>query len=184
MVTTVSVACPCEGTPHPDGDTVELRPKLGLAAGIEIQSSVRQAIGQPDGVIVGILVEGYVRHGILAWSFVDRDGAPVDVTPETIQSWVLDDFTLASPVAELADTLYEDAVLGPLVRAAANSSPTTLTASSTSAPDTGSEPNPTPLSPSSTTTTPTDDTATTSSSPDGVYKWSPTDPTDQLLEAV
>ena len=107
----------------------------------------------------------------------------MDVTPENIQAWVLDDFTLATPVAEAADALYEDAVLGPLVRAAATSSRTTPTEPSTSPTDSGSEENPTQSSPSSITSTPTDDTETTSSLPDGVYRLSPTDPMDQLRDA-
>jgi hypothetical protein len=166
-----------------DGNEVGLRDKLGLAAGIEIQATVRGLIGQPDAVIVAALVEAYVRHGIESWTFTDEDGAPVPVTPETIQSMVLDDFTLATPVAEAADALYEDAVLGPLVRAAANSSPTTPTESSTSPMDSGSDENPTQSSPSSTSDSPTDDTETTSSLPDGVYKFSRTDPMDQLRDA-
>lgn len=174
--------CPCPNTPHPDGDTVELRDKLGLAAGIEIQSAIRAAIGKPDGVIVGLLVEGYVRHGVAAWTFVDKGGAPVDVTPENVQTWVLDDFTLASPVAEKADELYEDAVLGPLVRAAANSSPITPTESSTSATDSGSDENPKPSSPSSTGNTPTGGTVTILSPHAGGSRSSPTDPMDQLRD--
>ena len=182
-VSVPGIPCPCPNTPHPDGDTVELREKLGLAAGVEIQATVRGLIGKPDAVIVAALVEEYVKHGVAGWTFVDKDGAPVDVTPENVQSWVLDDFTLATPVAEAADKLYEDAVLGPLVRAAANSSRTTPTESSTSPTDSGSDENPTQSSPSSTETTPTDDTETTSSLPDGVYRLSPTDPMDQLRDA-
>jgi hypothetical protein len=166
-----------------DGNEVGLRDKLGLAAGIEIQATVRALIGKPDAVIVAALVESYVRHGIESWTFTDKDGAPVPVTPETIQSMVLDDFTLATPVAEAADALYEDAVLGPLVRAAANSSPTTPTESSTSPTDSGLDESPTPSSPSLTPTSQTEDIETTSSLPDGVYRFSPTDPMDQLLDA-
>lgn len=178
------IPCPCPNTPHPDGDTVELRDRLGLAAGVEIQATVRGLIGKPDAVIVAALVEAYVRHGIVAWTFVDADGAPVDVTPETIQSMVLDDFTLATPVAEAADTLYEDAVLGPLVRMAATSSPTTPTEPSISPTDSGSGESPTPSSPSSTESTPTDDIETTSSQPDGGYRSSQIEPMDQLLDVV
>lgn len=185
------IPCPCPNDPlaegdgprHPEGDTVELRERLGLAAGIEIQATVRGLIGQPDAVIVGALVEAYVRHGVAAWSFVDKDGVPVEVTPDNVQAYILDDFTTASPVAEAADKLYEDAVLGPLVRAAATSSPTTPTESSTSPTDSGSPESLEPSKPSLTESTPTDDTETTSSSPDGVYRLSPIEPMDQLRDA-
>ena len=187
-VSVPGIPCPCPNGEHAvQGDTVELRERLGLAAGIAIQATVRELIGQPNAVIVAALVEAYVRHGVAGWTFVDDIGRDVPVTPENIQAWVLDDFTLATPVAEAADKLYEDAVLGPLVRAAATSSPTTPTEPSTSPTDPtlsdGSEPNPTPSSPSSTTSTQTDDTETTSSSPDGVYRLSPIEPMDQLRDA-
>jgi hypothetical protein len=177
------IPCPCPDTPHPDGDTVELRERLGLAAGVEIQATVRGLIGKPDAVIVAALVEAYVRHGIVAWTFVDDIGKAVPVTPENIQTWVLDDFTLATPVAEAADELYEDAVLGPLVRSAATSSPTTPTESSTSATDSGSDENPTPSSPSSTVSTPTGGTVTTLSPHAGGFKSLPIDPMAQLRDA-
>jgi hypothetical protein len=183
MTTPVSgLPCPCPNTPHPDGDTVELRDKLGLAAGVELQRDVREALGTSEGHIVGLLVEGYVRHGVCAWTFTDELGKPVEVTPENIQKWVLDDFTLATPIAEKADELYENAVLGPLVREAASLLPTTPTESSTSPTDSGSDESQTPSQPSLTSTTPMDGTVVTLSWPDGGSKSSPIEPMDQLRD--
>ena len=155
------VVCPCEGTPHPEGDTVELRETLGLAAGVALQ---RLLIGSdsPQAEIVGALMEGYLRFGVVAWTFVDDIGKPVPVTPETIQSMLLDNFTRAYPVAEAADSLYEGPVFGPLATAAANSSRTTTTAASTSRRGSGSRRNGKPSKPSLTSITQTDDTVTTS----------------------
>lgn len=179
------VVCPCPGTPHPDGDTVELRPRLGLAAGIELQNIIVQANreGRDTNSLTGILVEGYVRLGVCAWTFVDAAGKPVPVSPESIQSLLLDDFTRATPIAEKADELYEAMVVGPLVAAAATSSPSTPTESSTSPTDSGSPKSPTPSQPSSISTTPTEDTETTSDWPDGDSRSSQIEPMALLREA-
>lgn len=158
------VACPCPGTPHPEGDVVTLRARLGLASGVELQSIIvtANAQGQPTSVVTGLLLEAYIRLGVSDWTFVDDKGKPIPVTSETIQSMILDDFTLATPIAEKANELYEGPVLGPLVNGAAKSSPTTTTAKSTSQPATGSRKNPKPSRRSSTSTTQTGATVLTS----------------------
>lgn len=158
------VECPCPGTPHPEGDVVTLRSRLGLAAGVELQSIIiaANASGQSSNVVAGVLLEAYIRLGVSAWTFVDEDGKPIPITNDSVQSLILDDFTLATPIAEKANELYEGAVLGPLVNGAAKSSRTTPTDKSTSRPATGSRRSPKRSKPSSTSTTLTGATATTS----------------------
>jgi len=158
------VACPCPGTPHPEGDIVTLRGTLGLAAGTQLQTLIVQANQSKaeTAEVAGALAEAYLRVGIVAWTFVDADGKPVPVSPDTIQSMLLDDFGRAAPVADAADGLYSGTVLGPLVNGAAKSSPTTPTERSTSPRASGSQKNPKPSRRSSTSTTQTDVTATTS----------------------
>ena len=168
----VTIPCPCPGAPHEE-DTVTLRDKLGLRAGVSIQNLLVDTITQSAdrmtaADITGLLVEGYLLYGIESWTLVDAKRNPVPVSKETITDILLSDFTLAEPIANVADGLYPKAVADPLVRRANQSSPPTPTDESTSAPPTTLRPKPSKQS--STTTTPTDGTETTSTSPDGVSR--------------
>lgn len=171
------IPCPCPGSPHPEGDTVYLREKLGLRAGTTLQhliiASRRQNASDDDvepppltpmqiAEVNGNLIEQYVLLGVVGWTFVDEKGRTVPVHSDTIRSWLLDDFERATPIADKADDLYKDAVIGPLVRVASESSPDTTTDTSTSHTPTGMQSDPMPSKPFSTSTTPMDDTETTS----------------------
>lgn len=166
----VHIPCPCPGTPHPDGDTVGLREKLGLAAGIALQRMVINANqNRPDAEeLTGKLAEGYLLHGVEDWTLVNEDGRPIPVTDITIRKWLLEDFATAAPIADQADGLYMAAVLLPLVNRAQTSSPSSPTNGSTSRPRSGTSKRPKPSKPSSTTTTPTDSTDKTSAALAGV----------------
>ena len=168
----VSIPCPCPGTPHPDGDTVELREKLDLKAGMAVQRLIIEANSatrkMDEAELTGVLAEGYLLYGVEAWTLIDEAGALVPCTKDTIRARLLSDFTLAAPIAEAADGLYMAAVILPLVTKAARSSPTTPTNGSTSAPQGGTRPRRKRSKPSSTTTSPTDVTETISVSHAGV----------------
>jgi hypothetical protein len=100
--TSVNVgSCRCAGEPHPDGDTVELRPKLGLAEGVRLQAAVVDAKqrGLDAPAVTGLLAESYLLVGVTGWNLVDEQGKALPVTPETIQSELLSDFTRAAPVS-------------------------------------------------------------------------------------
>jgi hypothetical protein len=156
--------CSCPGTPH-EHDSVDLRSKLGLAAGTMLQRLIVEANqSRPDAAeLTGQLSEAYLRVGVVGWSFVDEKGKPVPVTPATLREYLLDDFERAIAVADAADDLYKVPVLGPLVLRAANSSPTTTTSESTSPTPRGGTPKrPRRSKPSSTSTTATGVTAMTS----------------------
>lgn len=173
----IAVACPCPGTPHPDGDTVELREKLDLHAGVAVQRLVIDAnqagVGLGAAELVGILSEGYLIYGVEGWSFLNEQGLPLPCTKDTIRSVLLADFTLAAPVAEAADELYMAAVILPLANRARSSSPTTLTNGSTSPRPRGTRSHPKQPKPSSTTTSLTDATEGTSPLPAGASNSSP-----------
>lgn len=157
----VPVSVPCDE--HPDGDTVYLRPTLGLAGGVEVQAAIldmRQ--GVTANQVQGIIAELYVRHGVTGWTLHEADGSPTPLTPDTIQSRLLDDFSMAKPLADRADELYGKAVVVPLAMRVAGSLRATRAGRSTSAP-TGSPASPRkPSKRSSTSTTPTAGTVTTS----------------------
>lgn len=146
--------------------TVSLRSKLGLAAGIELQQRFRAFMTQeprpsfPE--IVGLLTEGYLLCGVAEWSLVDEMG-PIPVTRENIAKYLLADFELAQPVADKADDLYYGPVLSPLVASLSTSLRGTSSSASTRATN-GSSQKPRKRSKrSSTTTSQTDATATTTS---------------------
>ena len=163
--------CRCPGTPHPDGDTVYLRPKLGLASGIAIQKLIVDAnqseVPVEAAALTGVLAEAYLLHGVADWT-LQTDAGLTPVNPITIRAYLLDDFERAERVADAADDLYMPAVLGPLLRRAATSSPSTSTNGSTSATGAGTRKPRKRPKPSSTSTSPMADTVATSKSPVGV----------------
>jgi len=158
----VPIPCPCPGTPH-EVDQINLRVKLGLAAGIAIQRMVIDANqNRPDAAeLTGLLAEAYLLHGVESWT-LESDGRPIPVSAAAIRTWLLADFGISAPIADAADKLYMAAVILPLVNRAQTSSPSTPTNGSTSRPRRGTSKRPKPSKPSSTGTTPTDSTATTS----------------------
>jgi hypothetical protein len=160
----VPIPCPCPGQPHPDGDVVSLREKLGLAAGIAIQRLVIDANqNRPDTAeLAGRLAEGYLLYGVEAWTLVGEGGGAVPVNETTIRARLLSDFATAAPIADAADGLYMAAVILPLVKGASTTSPSTRTNGSTHPPRRGTSKPRKPSKPSSTTTTPTESTGTTS----------------------
>src|SRR6478672_8848061 len=114
--------CPCEGTPHAEGDTVYLYPDLSMAGGMAAQGAISEATsatGLDQLRLQELLAQVWITHGVADWTFLedpDAGGkrAKVPVTPANI--------ALALPygkggrlVADKADDLYNEAVLAPLV---------------------------------------------------------------------
>jgi hypothetical protein len=134
MTDLVPVRVPCPSGQHPDGDSVSLRPKLGLAAGIAAQQTI-QGIGKGTSTaeVTGTLLELYLRSGVAEWDLHDDEGNPIELTPETLQTELLDDFGRSEPIANVADGLYYGVVVAPLVAAVSRSSQATPPGDSTSA---------------------------------------------------
>jgi hypothetical protein len=154
----VEVECRC--AEQHEHDTVNLRPRLGLAAGIAIQRLVVEA-NQAErpataAELTGTLAEAYLLHGVASWTIAKP------VTPDNIRAELLEDFARGAVVADRADDLYMAAVLAPLLKKASISSPSTSSNGSTSAPGNGHRPTRKRSKPSSTSTTPMAATATTS----------------------
>lgn len=174
----VTIACPCPGTPHPDGDTVTLRDRFGFRDARTIRNEVGMLYGEDRppsaALILATLSDGYVRAGIERWTLVDAKGEALAITPDTVDEFLAANPLAADELADKADELYSAAVVGPLAMRAARSLPPSPTDGSTSARTPSSSPaRPRPLRPSSTTTTPTAATATTSPSPAGDSSSSP-----------
>lgn len=175
--------CQCPGAPHPEGDVVELRDRLGLAAGIAVQKLIIEANTAENRLdtarLTGLMAEGYLLHGVMGWNLVDENG-PIPVSEATIRSQLLEDFTRGEKAADAADDLYSLAVLAPLLTRVNKSLPPSRTRGSTSptgssakakdgSPSTRSSPKPPKRSkPSSTTATRMDGITTISQSLAGV----------------
>lgn len=105
--------CPCEGTPHPDGDVVSLWPEISAPGGM----AVRALLMSPNLDTITFqeqLGTVLLRFGVAEWTFLADDGQPIPVTPENV--------VLALPygkggrlVADKADDLYADSVKDPLL---------------------------------------------------------------------
>ena len=163
MTDLVPVRVPCPTGEHPDGDSVSLRPKIGLSGGIEAQQTIQKIAKDATAEqVTGLLLSVYLRHGVAEWALHDDEGEPHPLNPDTLQSVLLDDFELAQPIADVADQLYYAAVVAPLVAAASKSSRATRPAATTSAPTESPASPPKPSKRSSTSTTPTAGTAPTS----------------------
>lgn len=136
---TVAVGeCLCPGTPHPDGDTISLRPELDAGGGFAATLAMQ---GDPDN-ITERLGRAYLAAGIVGWTFLDAAGQPVPVTRANVRRlrWNGGVYSVADKAADL----YGNAVLDPLIAAsqrlipANGSSPTGPMARPTSATRTGS----------------------------------------------
>ena len=118
--------CACPGTPHGEGDTVSLLPKLSLSGGLAAQADIIAAAGDGSILAQRWLVT-YVRHGAVGWNIANEAGPiPFDVDE------LLADYGFALPVAERADELYSPAVIDPLTRRLGETSRTGRTGASTS----------------------------------------------------
>jgi hypothetical protein len=172
----VQITCPCPGSPHAQ-DTVTLRDRLTFVGGVAVQERIRESLqDRPNEAdAIGVLSEGYIRHGIVTWTLVGENGKPLPVTGATIGAVFLDSFNQDTMViAEAADALYAGQVIAPLLPGASSSSPDSPTSESTSPTSTRSRrPKPKRSRRSSISTTPTVDTATTTGPLNGVSSFSP-----------
>ena len=123
--------CACPSTPHAGGDEVYLLPRLSFKGGAAGDAAITAALGRPEldtDAMTTALVEAYIRHQVAGWNLVDADGAPVPWSPDLL----LSDWTSSRAVGEVADELYSEALLAPLVASVSKSSQGGPTAPSTS----------------------------------------------------
>jgi hypothetical protein len=165
----VQIECPCrkDGEPRHGHDTVTLRDTLDFRTATAIRNTIAFAKAEDDEVssaeIMALLTEGYILHGIAAWTLVDEKGKAVPVSKPEIRARLLADPLAAEPIGEAADTLYGPAILLPLVQRALASSQPSPTDESTSPPTISPARNPKRSKPSSTSTSGTAGTATITS---------------------
>lgn len=108
--------CACPNTPH-DGDIVYLAPALSMAGGMAAKAVAMEAIteGRSQVWVQEQLADLWIRHGVIDWNLVDEDGDPIRLTPTTIAA-ALPYGKGGRLVAERADALYAEDIVGPLVQ--------------------------------------------------------------------
>lgn len=109
--------CPCEGSPHPDGDVVYLYPELPAPAGLRARSLLNQAIYErtlSQTEAEALVAEVWLSTCVAAWTFLDDDGQPIPVTSENVLR-ALPYGKGGREIAEKADDLYGPTVMNPLV---------------------------------------------------------------------
>jgi hypothetical protein len=110
------VACQCDGTPHPHGDTIWLRAEL-TPEGAYAAAVASAGEGETMEQVLGWT---YLVHGIVDWTFLDERGKPIPCTKENIRRL---DWTAVYPVAQKASQLgYSEALVRPLVASVSRSS--------------------------------------------------------------
>jgi hypothetical protein len=134
---TVACLCPPDGTRHPAGETVAFRETIDFRTAATARKSIAwmqqedPLAGPPD--ILAMLEEFYLLHCIASWSIRDAKGKAVEVSKAAVREYVFPHTEVAFRLADFANGLYEDVVLGPLVAMASDSSSSTPTNGSTSA---------------------------------------------------
>lgn len=109
----VTVPCDCPAQHrHPDGDVVSLFPRLGLEAGIAVQSAFDANAAPADRLVAMRTV--LIDHQIADWTKVDAEGQKADINPATIRarlSWMEGGSEVVAKMTEL----YGAAILAPFV---------------------------------------------------------------------
>lgn len=120
--------CLCPGTPHPAGDFAYLNPRLSFQGGEVGTAAVVSGIDDPDAA-QRALIEVYLRHEVRGWNLTDDAGEPVPYDADLL----LSDWEAARAVGEVADSLYSDGLMRPLLAAVSESLRAGPTVTSTSA---------------------------------------------------
>lgn len=177
----MDIRCICppkaDGTPRHDHDTITLRERMDFRSSIAIRNAL--ALDTAEGGeldmadVLAMLTERFIRYGIESWTIVDDKGKAIPVSQASIASLIISDIDLATDIGDVADDLYREAVLLPLVGRGSKSSPVTPTSGSTPAKTPRSTRRRKPSSPSSTSTTRTGGIATISVLHDGDSSSSP-----------
>lgn len=109
----VTVPCDCpEQFRHPDGDVVSLYPKLGMEAGIAVQSAF-DANSSPEQRLVHMRI-AMLDHQIAAWTKVDGEGKTAAINPAMVRArlaWMEGGSEVVAKMTEL----YGAAILAPFV---------------------------------------------------------------------
>lgn len=122
--------CRCAGQPH-DQDIVYLHAETPLALGVAAHQAIKAHPDDIPGLSTAMTME-YVRHGVVAWSFLDDEGKPIPINADTIDR-ALPFSHGGYEVSLKAVELYDEDVLRPLLSRIGRSSRVIPITASTSA---------------------------------------------------
>lgn len=125
--------CACPDTPHPDGDEVYLLPALSLEGGAAAEFDLLDNQPAEDATpadarkvtlaLLAAWTKTYVQYGAVGWNWLrPNEQGKAEPIPFDVDV-LLADYSLSRLVAERANALYSEAVMGPLVAAAQAASP-------------------------------------------------------------
>lgn len=170
-----TIPCVCSKARH-ETDTIIFRDRLDFRSGLAVRKTLAlekdDDPGMGAGEILAILTESYLVYGIESWTLKDADNKPMEPTRTNIRAFLESHPEEAEQAGNVADSIYQEQVLLPLLKRASTSqqpsptpeltSPTPRSSGSRSSPEKSK-----PSKPSLTSITPTDDTETTTSAPAG-----------------
>ena len=170
-----TIPCVCSKARH-ETDTITFRPRLDFRSGLAVRKQL--ALEKDDdpamgaGEILAILTESYLVYGIESWTLKDTDGKPLEPSRSNIRAFLEAHPEEAEQAGNVADGLYQEQILLPLLRRASESSQPSPTPELMSPMPPNSGPTSTrqksrQSKPSLTSITPTDSTGTTTSEADG-----------------
>lgn len=144
MDVTISCLCPpkADGTARHDQDKVTLPDTLDFRQMLTVRQAIRFANVDADAAtalaqMTAVMAEAYLLHCISAWTIVDEKAKPVPVTQVNVRTHLLSNYEAAEKVADIADELYSEKVVLPLLVGASNSSSPSRTERPTSPPTNG-----------------------------------------------
>ena len=169
------IPCVCPDARH-ETDTITFRDRLDFRSGLAIRKQLGLEKGDdPEmsaGEVLAILTESYLVYGIESWTLTDDKGKPLEADRTNVRRFLEEHPEEAAAAGDVADELYSEQVLLPLLQKASNSSRPSRTPASTSRKPGSSgtkstRPKPRQQKPSLTSITPTGDTGSTTSQLDG-----------------
>lgn len=173
-----TIPCVCVKARH-ETDTITFRPRLDFRSGLAVRKQLAlekdDDPGMGAGEILAILTESYLVYGIESWTLKDEDGKPLEPSRANIRAFLEAHPEEAEQAGNVADGLYQEQILLPLLARASKLSQPSPTPELMSPMHPSSGRTSTPRrskqsKPSLTSITPTGNTETTTSPPDGDSK--------------
>ena len=173
-----TIPCVCEKARH-ETDTITFRDRLDFRSGLAVRKQLAlekdDDPGMGAGEILAILTESYLVYGIESWTLKDEKGQPLPVNRTNIRAFLEAHPEEAEQAGNVADSIYQEQILLPLLARASKLSqpsptPELMSPTPPSSGPTSTRPKSKQSKPSLTSITPTGDTVSTTSPPDGDSK--------------
>lgn len=149
----VNVPCLCPDKGHEAGDTITMRETLDFLAVRAVRYAAQMEQDDDSDIsipsLLAVMSEGYILHGVEAWTVQDKDDKgrlqPVEVTRGNVRKYLLSDMVASQIIGDFADVLYRPQVFLPLAELARRSSQPSPTSESILPENESSSTSPTPM---------------------------------------